>query len=299
MDATMGSIAPTGLKGKLAALEDFISMQNEELAAQRQEIESLRGDKAGIEEHYQGQLQELKKTMVGDVQRLQDEVKRHFVQQKAENQRTAPRFSSYLRSVGKTADRQSKLQLLSSKPSAEFSAWASVHQSSLMAGDDALSQVAKALKSLKENDQFHGALEQPPVFKAVRHWAGIERLKPEECEEWQSNSQLMFVLAELRRLEHYCRAAGMKVPLEQVLAGKDELPLPDGRRLRGGEIEIMKKETDETEDLPDLTPVDPRLWRKTFLWQIISAVTLALVMKISLWYQEEQTLASGNASMEL
>lgn len=46
-----------------------------------------------------------------------------------------------LGSVGKTADRQSKLQLLSSKPSAEFSAWASVHQSSLMAGDDALSQV--------------------------------------------------------------------------------------------------------------------------------------------------------------
>eukprot|EP00434_Breviolum_minutum_P020533 symbB.v1.2.018106.t1/scaffold1432.1/size120878/10 len=64
---------PTGLKGKLASLEDFISMQNEELAAQRQEIESLRSDKAGIEEHYQGQLQELKKTMVGDVQRLQDE----------------------------------------------------------------------------------------------------------------------------------------------------------------------------------------------------------------------------------
>eukprot|EP00439_Symbiodinium_sp_Y106_P077883 s2122_g16.t1 len=51
MDATMGSIAPTGLKGKLAALE----------------------------EHYQGQLQELKKTM--------DEVKRHFAQQKAENAR--------------------------------------------------------------------------------------------------------------------------------------------------------------------------------------------------------------------
>lgn len=70
------------LKGKLASLEDFISMQNEELAAQRQEIESLRSDKvgmlgtkgsfvcskgeseksrlakAGIEEHYQGQLQD-------------------------------------------------------------------------------------------------------------------------------------------------------------------------------------------------------------------------------------------------
>ena len=35
------------------SLEDFISMQNEELAAQRQEIESLRNDKQNIEQHYQ------------------------------------------------------------------------------------------------------------------------------------------------------------------------------------------------------------------------------------------------------
>ena len=38
---SFNSMMPTGLKGKLASLEDFISMQNEELAAQRQEIESL------------------------------------------------------------------------------------------------------------------------------------------------------------------------------------------------------------------------------------------------------------------
>merc|ERR1719254_8809 len=80
-------VAPTGLKGKLAALEDFIAMQNEELAAQRQEIENLRGDKSSIEQHYQGQLQEMKKTMVADVQRMQEEVKKHFGQQKAENTR--------------------------------------------------------------------------------------------------------------------------------------------------------------------------------------------------------------------
>merc|ERR1712066_815057 len=85
--ASMTETLPTGLKGKLASLEDFISMQNEELAAQRQEIESLRGDKASIESHYQGQLQELKKTMVGDVQRMQEEVKKHFQTQKAENTR--------------------------------------------------------------------------------------------------------------------------------------------------------------------------------------------------------------------
>merc|ERR1712224_284391 len=80
---TFNSLTPTRLKGKLASLEDFISMQNEELAAQRQEIESLRNDKQNIEQHYQAQLQELKKTMVADVQRMQEEVKRHFAQQKA------------------------------------------------------------------------------------------------------------------------------------------------------------------------------------------------------------------------
>jgi len=84
---SFNSMMPTGLKGKLASLEDFISMQNEELAAQRQEIESLRNDKQNIEQHYQAQLQELKKTMVADVQRMQDEVKRHFAQQKADNAR--------------------------------------------------------------------------------------------------------------------------------------------------------------------------------------------------------------------
>merc|ERR1712226_1833080 len=75
-------VMPTGLKGKLASLEDFISMQNEELAAQRQEIESLRNDKSSIEEHYQGTIQEMKKAMVSDIQRLQTEVKSFFHTQK-------------------------------------------------------------------------------------------------------------------------------------------------------------------------------------------------------------------------
>mmetsp|Transcript_2343 Transcript_2343/g.4941 ORF Transcript_2343/g.4941 Transcript_2343/m.4941 type:complete len:124 (+) Transcript_2343:86-457(+) len=87
MAKAMDGVMPTGLKGKLASLEDFISMQNEELAAQRQEIDSLRSDKSNIEQHYQTQLEELKKTMVGDVQRMQEEVKKHFMQQKSENAR--------------------------------------------------------------------------------------------------------------------------------------------------------------------------------------------------------------------
>merc|ERR1712112_210064 len=81
------SMMPAGLKGKIASLEEYISMQNEELAAQRQEIESLRNDKSNIEQHYQTQLQELKKAMIADVQRMQDEVKRNFSNQKTENGR--------------------------------------------------------------------------------------------------------------------------------------------------------------------------------------------------------------------
>merc|ERR1712203_67291 len=85
--AKMADSVPTGLKGKLATLEDFISMQNEELAAQRQEIEALRGDKTSAEDTYKGQLKEMKKAMIGDVESMQREVKRHIEQQKSENQR--------------------------------------------------------------------------------------------------------------------------------------------------------------------------------------------------------------------
>lgn len=54
-------------------LKDFISMQHEELAALRQEIDRMRSDRQNIEQHYQAQLQELEKTMVADVLRLQVE----------------------------------------------------------------------------------------------------------------------------------------------------------------------------------------------------------------------------------
>merc|ERR1719343_316213 len=99
----------TGLKGKLAALEDFIAMQNEELAAQRQEIESLRGDKSNIEQHYGAQLQEMKKTMVADVQKVSEEVRKHFQNQKAENNRLQTQITTL--KAEKTALQQQLLGL--------------------------------------------------------------------------------------------------------------------------------------------------------------------------------------------
>merc|ERR1712112_747759 len=74
-----------GLKNKLSSLEDFVAMQNDELGQRRVHGESLRTDMQNMDLHYQNQLQELKKTMVADVQRMQDELKQQFAQQKAEN----------------------------------------------------------------------------------------------------------------------------------------------------------------------------------------------------------------------
>ncbi|CAJ1446044.1 unnamed protein product [Effrenium voratum] len=113
-------------------------------------------------------------------------------------------------------------------------------------------------------------------------------------------------------LEHFCRAAGMKVPLHTVLAKKDDLTLSDGRRLSGGELlpPEKKEEEEEAEDLlelPDPPPMDARTWKKTFLWQVISIVFVLIVTQLGTWYHEEElrkilansTAGRGNDSAEL
>ena len=87
MDNPLSANAPTGLKGKIASLEEIIANQNKELGIQREEISSLRAAKHDIEEHYRAQMEDLKRGMIADVQKMQEEAKKHFVQQKAENGR--------------------------------------------------------------------------------------------------------------------------------------------------------------------------------------------------------------------
>lgn len=81
------AMEPTGMTAKVGALEELVRLQHEELTAQRQEIERLRGEQANIEQHFQAQLQDLKQAMLGDIQRMQGEVKKHFTEQGAENGR--------------------------------------------------------------------------------------------------------------------------------------------------------------------------------------------------------------------
>ncbi|CAE8624077.1 unnamed protein product, partial [Polarella glacialis] len=127
--------------------------------------------------------------------------------------------------------------------------------------------VAQSLASLKANDSFHGELERPEVSKAVKHWTNMVRLPPEECEDWQSDERIMSVFAEFRRLEHCCRVAGLKLPLSQVFERRDDLALPDGRQLAGGEIVAGIGDPDdddmEWEELP------PQDWRRALFWQLV------------------------------
>eukprot|EP00930_Biecheleria_cincta_P000303 TRINITY_DN10065_c0_g1_i1.p1 TRINITY_DN10065_c0_g1~~TRINITY_DN10065_c0_g1_i1.p1 ORF type:complete len:197 (+),score=32.22 TRINITY_DN10065_c0_g1_i1:35-625(+) len=130
--------------------------------------------------------------------------------------------------------------------------------------DRALQEVAQVLVALQRHDSFQNALQDPAVVKAVKHWTGEQRLPPEECEDWRSNPAIMMVLSEFRRLEHHCRAAGLKVPLATVLSGSDELSLADGRKLSAGKLLAPRPEptaVDDGQQLEDLPPIDPRAWR--------------------------------------
>ncbi|CAE7215179.1 ALKBH3, partial [Symbiodinium microadriaticum] len=136
------------------------------------------------------------------------------------------------------------------------SANASRADSKTSMSDDDLVQVGKALSSLKDNERFHGVLQQPSVSKAVRHWAGIERLSPEECEDWQSDGQIMFVLAELRRLEHCCRKAGMK---DRPSAASDN----PGDKVEDPPSKRQRTEEGAATRAPDCKSIDPatRTWQ--------------------------------------
>jgi hypothetical protein len=75
---------PSGLRGKLVALEDYINRQHEEIVEQKREIEELKGSKDNTEHIYQAQLSDLRKTYISDFQKLQDEHKRTVAQLKGE-----------------------------------------------------------------------------------------------------------------------------------------------------------------------------------------------------------------------
>eukprot|EP00826_Nyctotherus_ovalis_P024215 TRINITY_DN1875_c0_g1_i6.p1 TRINITY_DN1875_c0_g1~~TRINITY_DN1875_c0_g1_i6.p1 ORF type:complete len:155 (+),score=70.43 TRINITY_DN1875_c0_g1_i6:154-618(+) len=75
------------LKGKLAALEELIKNLDEELNMHKTAVGQLRSDKEMIESILTLKTQEVKKTLTNELFRVEEEMKKHFSHQKAENAR--------------------------------------------------------------------------------------------------------------------------------------------------------------------------------------------------------------------
>eukprot|EP01017_Pseudomicrothorax_dubius_P022958 TRINITY_DN24702_c0_g1_i1.p1 TRINITY_DN24702_c0_g1~~TRINITY_DN24702_c0_g1_i1.p1 ORF type:complete len:158 (+),score=38.57 TRINITY_DN24702_c0_g1_i1:41-514(+) len=86
---TQGSIStnPASLKSKLLGLEEVIKAIGDELNLHKKEVQILRSEKDTLESVLSMKTQDVKKTLNNEMSRIEEEMKRHFAHQKAENSR--------------------------------------------------------------------------------------------------------------------------------------------------------------------------------------------------------------------
>ena len=80
-----GGVQASSLKGKLQRLEETVKTISEEINHYKKEVEKLRGEKSELENILKMKTQEVKSTLDTEIIRCEDELKRNFNQQKAEN----------------------------------------------------------------------------------------------------------------------------------------------------------------------------------------------------------------------
>ena len=91
MGATLnsqGSVANTAnLKGKLQALEEMILQLADETQYHKKEVQVLRSEKETLESVLTMKTQDVRKTLTNENFKVEEEMKRHYSHQKAENSR--------------------------------------------------------------------------------------------------------------------------------------------------------------------------------------------------------------------
>ena len=91
MNGTMGSQISqsntANLKGKLQALEKMILQLADELQYHKKEVQVLRSEKETLESVVTMKTQDVRKTMTNENFKVEEEMKRHYTHQKAENSR--------------------------------------------------------------------------------------------------------------------------------------------------------------------------------------------------------------------
>lgn len=81
------------LKGKLQTLEDAIQLVADEMNAHKKDVSSLKTEKDSLQEMLRLKTQEVKQNLISELNKVDDEMKRHFAHQKAENSRLQQQIS--------------------------------------------------------------------------------------------------------------------------------------------------------------------------------------------------------------
>ena len=89
----MSSASAATLKGKLQTLEESISIVAEEMNAHKKEVASLKSEKDSLTELLRLKNNEVKQTLTQERKKGEEEMKRHFAHQKAENSRLQQQIS--------------------------------------------------------------------------------------------------------------------------------------------------------------------------------------------------------------
>lgn len=91
LNGTMGSQGSNNntanLKGKLQALEEMILQLVDELQYHKKEVQVLRSEKETLESVLTMKTQDVRKTLTNENFKVEEEMKRHYAHQKAENSR--------------------------------------------------------------------------------------------------------------------------------------------------------------------------------------------------------------------
>mmetsp|Transcript_62428 Transcript_62428/g.115911 ORF Transcript_62428/g.115911 Transcript_62428/m.115911 type:complete len:194 (-) Transcript_62428:24-605(-) len=147
--------------------------------------------------------------------------------------------------------------------------------------NETLARLKAGLTTLKNDADFQGDLKDPEVLRALMHWSGRKRLAPEDCEDFQDNWRVMQVYRKIQQLQHTCGQAGLGFPLDLVLEGKDELPVP-GLDEASQEKPKPDPQSNAEEDLLDdyePAPLDyKRFVREALIWLVV-AVAMGFWMR--------------------
>lgn len=83
----LGATGSASLKGKLLSLEELVRSITEEMNYHKKEVQILRSEKDTLEGVLNMKITDVRKSLMNEIARVEDEMKRHFAHQKAENSR--------------------------------------------------------------------------------------------------------------------------------------------------------------------------------------------------------------------